>query len=69
MHVEELTGVYFAGHHILRGILDTLDVRGLAKASEIVLTGNSAGGMGTFIHADWVFSRYLEPSWVPLRGI
>jgi hypothetical protein len=39
-----LTGLYFSGHIIVESVLDVLDARGLSKADEIVLSGNSAGG-------------------------
>jgi len=47
VHVGALTGLYFSGHIIVDSVLDALDVRGLSKADEIVLSGNSAGGHTT----------------------
>jgi len=38
-------GLYFSGHIILRNILDDLDeMHNLKEATEIVVTGASAGG-------------------------
>ena len=43
----ETFGVFFSGHHIIDAVLSRLQQRfGLAHASEILLTGESAGGIG-----------------------
>jgi len=51
-------GYYFAGHHILEAVLDALDAVGLGTAYEIILTGESAGGIGVWPHLDWLAARY-----------
>ena len=53
--VVEGKPLYFRGHRILKGILDTLVASyGLKDAKEVMLTGCSAGGLSTFLHADYV---------------
>lgn len=48
----------FTGHLYLSQVLDHLEeVSHLAKASEFILTGGSAGGIGTFVNADFVGAR------------
>ena len=48
----------FTGHLYLSQVLDHLEeVSHGAKASEFILTGGSAGGVGTFVNADYVGAR------------
>ena len=51
-------GYYFAGHLILEGVLDALDKHGLRAATQIILTGESAGGIGVWPNVDWLAQRY-----------
>lgn len=52
------TIIYFRGRYILDAVInDLLGAMGLASASEIVLSGCSAGGLATYIHADYFGSR------------
>jgi hypothetical protein len=52
-------GLYFSGHHVFTAILDALDKSaGLAAATEIILTGASAGGIGVWINVDFLAERY-----------
>jgi len=55
---EETWNLYFSGHLNLVAIVD--DVRSkfpvFEKAEHILLTGNSAGGVGTIFNADWMAS-------------
>ena len=44
-------GLYFAGHLIVESIVKDL------KATAVVLTGGSAGGIGTWINVDWLQSE------------
>jgi len=45
----------FAGHNIVRAIIDTLlNETGIAAAEHVLLAGDSAGGIGTFLNADYV---------------
>ena len=47
--------LYFRGHRILNAILQTLVADyGLGNAKEMLLTGCSAGGLSTYLHADYV---------------
>lgn len=50
--------LYFRGFSVLNAILDTLldDAApyGLSKATDVLLSGGSAGGLSTFLHADTV---------------
>ena len=48
-------GVRFAGHHIVGGILGTAAASlGLADATDVLFTGESAGGIGCVAHTDYV---------------
>lgn len=54
-------GALFAGHLILDATLSTLEAEyGLSDAEEIVLTGDSAGGIGVWPNLDWVAERYSK---------
>jgi len=57
-HLEDMDGLYFSGHIIFQAVLSELDKRGLKKADTIILTGHSAGGIGTWLHVDWLAERY-----------
>lgn len=49
--------VYFRGHQIVLAILQELALtRNLGAASEVLLSGCSAGGLSTYLHADLVGS-------------
>ena len=48
--------LHFKGFLILQAILDSLMTKGLSKADEVILTGCSAGGLATYLHADYVAS-------------
>lgn len=50
---DDTWGLYFAGHYVFTAVIDDLVVHhGLAQAAEIILTGESAGGIGTWYHMD-----------------
>eukprot|EP00937_MAST-01D_sp_MAST-1D-sp2_P003607 g3607.t1 len=54
------TTLYFRGARVLGALLDTLRERhGLGDATDVLLSGGSAGGLSTFLHADRV-RAYLE---------
>tara|TARA_A100001015_G_scaffold293308_1_gene369754 strand:+ start:920 stop:2053 length:1134 start_codon:yes stop_codon:yes gene_type:complete len=56
---KDTWGLYFSGHLILAAILDDLEENyDLDKATEIILTGVSAGGLGTYMNVDYIKSRY-----------
>ena len=47
--------VYFRGYYNLKAIMnDLLDKRGMDRATEVLLSGASAGGLSAFIHADQI---------------
>lgn len=49
------TTIFYRGRGLLDGIFDELFLRhNLATAAEVTWAGCSAGGLTTFIHADWV---------------
>ena len=48
--------LHFKGFLILQAILDSVMTKGLNKADEVILTGCSAGGLATYLHADYVAS-------------
>jgi hypothetical protein len=43
--------IYFRGHRIVEAIFNALFKRGLKEATEVILTGCSAGGLATYLHA------------------
>merc|ERR1711907_717027 len=49
-------GLYFSGHLILEAIVQELRNAGLGQTSgsTVVLSGGSAGGIGTWINVDWL---------------
>lgn len=46
--------LHFKGFPILKAILDSLMTKGLNQSQEVILTGCSAGGLATYLHADYV---------------
>lgn len=51
-------GYYFAGRLVVDAVLDALIAgAGLGAATEVILFGDSAGGIGTFINLDHVAGR------------
>lgn len=50
--------LYFRGRRILDALLDELLRRGIDKASEIILSGRSAGALSAMIHADYIRTRF-----------
>ena len=51
-------GLYFAGHIILAAVVDELVASyRLDRANAVLLTGCSAGGLGTFFNVDWLAER------------
>jgi len=68
------TNVYFRGHRILEAAFkDILETKGFDQATEVLLVGDSAGGMATYYQADWI-KQFMPPSVkkfkaVPFSGI
>ena len=55
-------GYFFSGHLILSAVINDLAAKhGLGNATEIVLSGESAGGFGVYANVDWLASRYANP--------
>lgn len=53
--------VYYRGRGLLDGLFDSLlTTARLDSASEVLWSGCSAGGLTTYIHADWVTARLHE---------
>ena len=51
-------GLHFAGHIILAAVVDELVASyHLDRATAVLLTGCSAGGLGTFFNVDWLAER------------
>jgi len=57
--------IYFRGKRIIDATLQTLLTMGLDKAQNVLLSGCSAGGLSTFLHADYV-NAWLQKAQVPL---
>lgn len=56
---EATWGLYFSGYLLLVDILNQLDAKyNLNEASEIILQGVSAGGLGSWMNVDFIQSRY-----------
>lgn len=52
-------GFYFAGHISIVAMLDAMDtLYNLTAATEIIVTGESAGGIGVWINVDYIALRY-----------
>jgi len=52
-------GVYFAGHLTLQGIVMHLkETTNIVNATNILLNGGSAGGIGVFNNADWFSEQF-----------
>lgn len=60
-HPDSDTVLRFHGHRILKEVLDYFDEE-LQHATDIVLSGESAGGLGVFSNIDYVEKRYGEPA-------
>jgi ribosome maturation protein SDO1 len=55
---NETFGLYFSGHLIVAAVIDYLIAAGsLDSATDVILTGSSAGGLGTYNNIDYVASR------------
>ena len=44
--------IFYRGHRILKAVQDYLTTTALANATEVVISGCSAGGLSTYLHAD-----------------
>lgn len=51
----------FRGHQVLEGVVKDLDRKfGLPLASTLILAGESAGGIATFAHLDWIDAQFPD---------
>jgi hypothetical protein len=53
----EGTNIYYRGRTLLDALIDQLLTMGLAQAKEAIYGGCSAGGLTTYLHADYFKSR------------
>jgi len=53
------TPIYLRGKRILAALLDNMEQQFglLTKSSAIILTGTSAGGLSTYLHSEYLYSR------------
>ena len=66
----ETFGLYFSGRHIIRATLDTLAAtHDLKGATEVILSGNSAGGFGVYNNVDYLQSYLPQARVVGDRGV
>lgn len=50
--------LYFRGHNVTIGQLDSLNnLHGLFNASDIIVTGQSAGGLATYLWTNYIVER------------
>jgi hypothetical protein len=49
--------IYYRGKLLLEALFDSVMSAGLADASHLLWSGCSAGGLTTYLHADWVAAR------------
>eukprot|EP00486_Rosalina_sp_Unknown_P014501 CAMPEP_0201595450 /NCGR_PEP_ID=MMETSP0190_2-20130828/192452_1 /ASSEMBLY_ACC=CAM_ASM_000263 /TAXON_ID=37353 /ORGANISM="Rosalina sp." /LENGTH=221 /DNA_ID=CAMNT_0048055447 /DNA_START=211 /DNA_END=873 /DNA_ORIENTATION=- len=57
---NETWGLYFDGHYIVKNILDVLiEKYDISKAKNILINGQSAGAIGTFMNLDFI-ADYLN---------
>ncbi len=55
VEAQQPNGAYYRGHRILRGVLRHLrDYHGLSDATDVMITGCSAGGLAAILHADYI---------------
>ena len=51
-------GLQFSGHLIVEAMVDHLvNTTNFANATDVLLSGGSAGGIGTFHNADWMMDK------------
>mmetsp|Transcript_12734 Transcript_12734/g.21161 ORF Transcript_12734/g.21161 Transcript_12734/m.21161 type:complete len:390 (+) Transcript_12734:39-1208(+) len=56
---EDTWGLYFSGHLVIKSMLDDLDNNyNLTEATDIVVSGASAGGIGVWMNVDYIADRY-----------
>jgi len=63
-------GLYFSGHLVFEAVLESLSAQ-MAGASDILITGDSAGGIGTWTKVDYLRNRFpnARVTGAPLAGM
>ena len=63
-------GLLFSGQRVFEAVLDALDAAGLTRATDILLSGESAGGIAVWPKLDATAARYPEArvSGAPVAG-
>lgn len=57
----DIFGLQMSGHLIIETMLDRLlNLTTLPYATDVILSGTSAGGIGTFHHTDWLAERLAQ---------
>ena len=55
------TALHFRGKHNLDAILEDLTTRyGMGTATDVLVSGGSAGGLAAFLHADYIRSQLSD---------
>jgi hypothetical protein len=57
---------YYRGKRNLEAMRSSLMARGLKDATDVVISGCSAGGLATYFHVDWWADSF--PSTTKVRG-
>eukprot|EP01084_Bolivina_argentea_P226257 382200_1 len=62
--------LYFRGKRILDAVLDSLNKHNnLNSATDIVISGGSAGGLATFLHTNYIANKYPNKKIVSLPNV
>lgn len=60
-HHADIFGLQMSGHLIIEAVVDRLlNLTTLPDATDVILSGTSAGGIGTFHHTDWLAERLAQ---------
>ncbi|XP_065058133.1 uncharacterized protein LOC135685948 [Rhopilema esculentum] len=59
--------MYFRGRQILKAMIKSLKGRGLEKASDVILSGTSAGGLAVLLQGDYL--KHKLPKTATVRGL
>jgi len=54
---DQTWGLYFSGHLIFKAVIDAFE-RELSSATDIILLGASAGGIGVWMNVDYLAERF-----------
>eukprot|EP01127_Copromyxa_protea_P000669 TRINITY_DN10572_c0_g1_i1.p1 TRINITY_DN10572_c0_g1~~TRINITY_DN10572_c0_g1_i1.p1 ORF type:complete len:364 (+),score=65.55 TRINITY_DN10572_c0_g1_i1:74-1093(+) len=59
--------LYFRGFYNLHAYMNSLETKNILNATEVVISGCSAGGLATYLHVDWWASHFSSS--VKVRGL